>query len=164
MSKQIVFERSPEGFSQKAVIVGVYLYDIQRQRYLFLRHADHRKTYADACGLPGGKVRTCSQEDYVSAALREVKEETDFVLFRDSLTHKRTLFVTYPNGYHFKFVTYEYEGRFPDPTLSSEHSAYGWYDLRTVNEEIQLMPGQDEVNRLVYPYLFLPTKHAVQTR
>lgn len=163
MSKQIVFERPPKGFLQKAVIVGVYLFDIQRQRYLLLKHNDSSKSYVYKWGLPGGKVKTHATEDYLIAITREVREETGFSLSLNSVSYKRTLCVKYPN-YDFKFVVYEYEGRFQDPTLSPEHSAFGWYDLSTVNDEIQLMPGQDEVNRLLYPHLFTPLKQTVQHR
>lgn len=93
---------------------------------LFLKRASYLRTHPNVYGFPGGKVD--DGETPEEAARREVREETGF-----ELAELEFLFPEAAVVYGREIEVHVFRGRlagdgYPEPTISTEHSAHVWAD------------------------------------
>ncbi len=83
-------------------------------------------------------------KQFILGTQREVLEETGITLKETDLTFSSTFYISKPKIDYNLHVFYSKHSKFPEVTLSLEHSEYAWIPLTQV-KEIHLIPGGLEV-------------------
>lgn len=107
-------------------------------KILFLKRTEQDRTLPNVYCLPGGKVE--ENESLYEGLKREVFEETkiDLKICNDVRTVGRENFIS-PNGNQFVINFYKCSiytaDKFPEISISFEHSEYKWIDLKDIENE-----------------------------
>lgn len=119
-------------------------------RYLLLQRAADEPLYPGIWQIVTGMLE--DKEDAVSAALRELKEETDLTPQRLWVAPYVDLFYTASNdSVNLSPLFVVQVNETDEPTLSNEHQAYGWFELEKAGS-LLIWPGQKQGLKIVHEY------------
>lgn len=129
----MIFNEKPNDFIPDIEVVGCIL---ECSGKILLLHRHNNKSEGGKWGIPAGKMEK-TDDDYKSAILREIKEETGLTFNKNDLTFHKTFFVIYPNkkyNYHYHSIILEKE---LDIIIEQkEHQNFAW----VTKEEALNMP------------------------
>lgn len=133
----MIYETEPDDFNPKMEIVSCF---VEHEGKILLLHRQDNKPQGNTWGVPAGKVD--GGEDAVNAMLREVSEETGFLVPSDSAEYHGKVFVRYSDidfVYHmFRTVVSDKPNVEINPV---EHKTHTWL---TPEEALELELIQDE--------------------
>lgn len=137
----------PPNFQLKAEVAAVLPF-INNQVLLLQRLPTHPQ--ANLWCAPGGKIKI--GELPLSAAIRELKEETGIESDANSLTCLGRFYVRYPNGDFIFHLFKLHLAQYSTPIkISNEHQAYGLYST-TELQSLPLTPGLNECFKLAFDH------------
>jgi len=136
----VLLTDSPPGFSVKAEVAAVLPF-FEDKILLLQRLPTHPQ--ANLWCAPGGKLNR--GETPLSAAVRELAEETGIEADPNSLIYLGKFYVRYPNG---DFIFHLFQTQltvYPSPISirREEHQSYGFYSPEELSA-LALTPGLDE--------------------
>lgn len=120
-----VYLEKPEHFNPKAAVVGCcYLH---YQDKILLLHRQDYKAEGNLWGIPGGKLN--SGEELLNLVMREVFEETGFVLDKEKLHYIGKLYISVKN-FDFEYHMVDYLETIKNPAdvkiNFKEHKGFTW--------------------------------------
>lgn len=125
-----IFTEKPDHFIPQVEVAAVYLQ--LDGKTLFLQRSGSERGY---WGVPAGKIE--NNENPLQGALRELAEETGFVLPDESkMVEVRKLYMKKPSiSYIYHMFSVELTSQ-PRISLSKEHLNFGWFS----SEEVKTLP------------------------
>lgn len=143
----MIFEQAPDNFTPKFEVVSVHVW--HDNKLLFLKRPLHKPQGGTWGVPPAGKID--SGEDVLTAATRELFEETGIEAAKENLISEKKLFVRYPE---YDFIYYVFSVRLAHQHMISlnhgEHEDFAWFSPKEALKQ-SLILDEDQVIRLIFP-------------
>jgi len=118
----MIYQEKPQNFNPRFDVVSCF---VQYNGEVLLLHRQDHKPEGNTWGVPAGKVD--AGEDILEAMIREVQEETGFVLPASQLFYFGKVYVKYPN---YDFVYHIFHSKLDQRqkvTINHiEHKGFRW--------------------------------------
>jgi len=142
----MLFIERPKDFAPIFEVVSCFC---EHDEDVLFLHRQHHKFHGNLWGVPAGKVDPGEQP--IEAIIRELFEETSFVVESKDLTFEQTVYVRFPEFdmvYHMYTTVFSHK---PPVTLNpEEHKDYRWMPPHAALD-IPLIPEEDQCILLTYP-------------
>lgn len=118
----MIYKERPQNFDPKFDVISCF---VEYNREILLLHRQDHKPEGNTWGVPAGKVDT--GENMLEAIVREIQEETGFVLLFPQLSYFGKVFVKYPE-YDFVYHIYhtKLDQRQKVAINHKEHKDFRW--------------------------------------
>lgn len=142
----MIFIEKPEDFYPKIEVVGCFL---EHEDKILLLHRQEHTSQGNLWGIPGGKLE--KTEAALTAAIREVLEETGFDISLQQIVDLGKVYIKYPN---FDYVYYMLKCKPKEHPgdvriIFSEHKGFTWVTPEDALK-MSLMLDEDECIKLAY--------------
>ncbi len=88
----MIYETAPKGFNPMLEVVSCF---VEHDREILLLHRQDHKNEGNTWGVPAGKK--IDNETLLEGVIREIKQETGFIIQTDMFSYYGKVFVRYPN-------------------------------------------------------------------
>lgn len=139
-----IYSDKPENFSPSFEVVTCYMRC--GENYLFLKRSLGKDEGGKWC-IPGGKKEP--KETLDEAICREILEETNIPLEKDSLVYLGKLYLIKKN-ISYTYHMYDWETKeLPKVSLNNEHTAFCWLSLKDAFS-YPIITGTQEIFQHIY--------------
>ncbi|MCF7831735.1 MAG: NUDIX hydrolase [Candidatus Pacebacteria bacterium] len=141
----MIHKEKPENFNSKFDVVSCF---VEHDGEILLLHRQDHKPQGNTWGVPAGKVD--DGQEILETMIREIQEETGFMLPSSELSYFGKVFVRYPE-YDFVYHMYHTElNQRQDVVISQqEHKDFKWISPKKALE-MNLIQDLDACIRLFY--------------
>ncbi|MES2345393.1 MAG: NUDIX hydrolase [Chlamydiota bacterium] len=144
-----IYLEKPANFHPKAAVIGCcYLH---YQDKILLVHRQDSTAEGNRWGIPGGKLR--DGEPIIDAIIREVFEETGFVLDKEKVHYIGKVYIKVPN-FDFEYHMVDYRQEITNPGAVKinfkEHKGFTWVTPEDAVKKMDLITDEDICFEIVF--------------
>jgi 8-oxo-dGTP pyrophosphatase MutT (NUDIX family) len=137
-----IYLEKPDHFNPRAAVIGCcYLH---YQDKILLLHRQDDTAEGNRWGIPGGKLR--DGEPVIDAIVREVFEETGFVLDKEKIRYIGKVYIKVPKfDFEYHMIDYREEIKNPGDVKINfkEHKGFTWVTPQDAVQKMDLITDED---------------------